>query len=377
MSKNESQQEVTEQFSFIYTLTYSRSGVKQREQPKDNLSSAPNTVANGKKNSLSGPSQSDSLTLIPQITATHPSLRLPVPASPCQLLVGNLNQNGITSSVIPSPVISSIALDCEQLERSLCSSLTDYSPIESHKKQIDSQPNNRGIKTYLDKIFFVFACGYLFFVVWWLIEGQKGQIPLFSWLKYHSEPQISVSDANFLDYMERSLAVIDRKTEANQQQQTTDNSLTAELASQIVYVPVYNAINAVAPSPVASVSIPDNSILPPPPPPASVTPKAVPLPKAITATTTAELPPPPPPETVSSSSSAKSLSSSVANYTLVGLLELGEKSAALFTVNGTTQRIWLGEKIDNTGWTLEAIANQKAQIRNQGQVRSLSIGEQF
>jgi hypothetical protein len=344
MSRNESQQEATEQFSFIYTLTYSRSVVKKREQLKDNLASATNGIASDKKNNLSPSPQSDSFT---------PS-----------------------SLVIPSSVISPIALDFEQLERSL-SSLTHYSPVEHQKQQVDSQLNKRGINTYLDKIFFLFACSYLFFVVWWLIQGQNNKIPLFSWLKHHSEQQISASDANFIDYMERSLAVIDRKAAANQQQQTTDHSLTAELASQIVYVPVYNAINAVAPSPVASVSTPDNSILPPPPPPASVTPKAVPLPEAITATTTAELPPSPPPEPVSSSSSTKSVSSSVPDYTLVGLLELGEKSAALFTVNGTTQRIWLGEKIDNTGWTLEAIANQKAQIRNQGQVRSLSIGEQF
>jgi hypothetical protein len=346
MSRNESQQEATEQFSFIYTLTYSRSVVKKREQLKDNLSSDTNGIASGKKNSLPQSPQSDSF--------IAPSL------------------------VIPSSLISPIALDFEQLERSLSSSLTRYSPVEPQEQPIDSQPNKRGINTYLDKIFFLVACGYLLFVAWWLIEGQNGKIPLFSWLKHYSEPQLSASDANFLDYMERSLAVIDRKTEANQQQQTTDHSLTAELASQIVYVPVYNAIHAVAPSPVATVSTPDSNELPSPPPPASVTPKPVPLPEAITATTTAELPPPPPPSApVSSSASTNSVSSSVADYTLVGLLELGEKSAALFTVKGTTQRIWLGEKIDNTGWTLEAIANQKAQIRNQGQVRSLSIGEQF
>ncbi|MBE9170468.1 hypothetical protein IQ238_24095 [Pleurocapsales cyanobacterium LEGE 06147] len=344
MSRNESQQEATEQFSFIYTLTYSRSVVKKREQLKDHLSPDTNAIANGKKNSLPQSPQSD------------------------------------FSLVIPSSAISPIALDFEQLERSLSSSLTCYSPVEPQEQQIDSQPNKRGINTYLDKIFFIFACGYLFFVVWWLIAGQNGQIPLFSWIKHHSEQQLSVSDANFLDYMERSLAVIDRKAEANKQQQTTDHSLTSELAAQIVYVPVYNAINALAPSSVATVTTPSSSEpLPPPPPPpsASVTPKTVSLPEAITATTTAELPPSPPPEPVSSSSSTNSVSSSVADYTLVGLLELGEKSAALFTVNGTTQRIWLGEKIDNTGWTLEAIANQKAQIRNQGQVRSLSIGEQF
>jgi hypothetical protein len=329
MSKNESQQEATEQFSFIYTLTYSRSVVSQREQLKDN------------------------------------SPRPRVPASPRQSLVANSNQNEIASSIIPSSVISPIILDFEQLERSL-SFLTPDFPIEQ-KQPVNSQPNNRGINAYLDKIFFFVAFGYLFFVIWWLVEGQNGKIPLFSWLKHHSEQQLSKSDANFLDYMERSLAVIDRKTEATQQQSTTDNSLTNELASQIVYVPVYNAITAMAPSPISTV---------PPPPPMPVTSKPVPLPEAITATTKPELPPPPP-EPVSSPSPTNSVNSSVADYTLVGLLELGEKSAALFTVDGTTQRIWLGEKIDNTGWTLEAIANQKAQIRNQQQVRSLSIGEQF
>jgi Tfp pilus assembly protein PilP len=66
-----------------------------------------------------------------------------------------------------------------------------------------------------------------------------------------------------------------------------------------------------------------------------------------------------------------------AKHTLVGLLELGDRSAALFDINGSTQRFNVGEGIGNSGWTLVSVANQEAVIRRNGEVRSVYVGQRF
>lgn len=64
-------------------------------------------------------------------------------------------------------------------------------------------------------------------------------------------------------------------------------------------------------------------------------------------------------------------------HSLVGILELGDQSAALFQVNGVTRRVHLGEAIGSAGWTLVEVGNQEAIIRRNGEVRSIYIGQNF
>jgi hypothetical protein len=62
--------------------------------------------------------------------------------------------------------------------------------------------------------------------------------------------------------------------------------------------------------------------------------------------------------------------------TLVGVLDLGEQgSAALIEVNGSAQRVTVGEKIGNSGWTLVEIRGQEATVRRNGEVRTLFVGQ--
>ncbi len=62
---------------------------------------------------------------------------------------------------------------------------------------------------------------------------------------------------------------------------------------------------------------------------------------------------------------------------LEGLLELGNKSVALFKVDGISRRINLGENIGATGWTLVEVSNGEAIIRRNGEVRSIYTGQKF
>lgn len=110
-----------------------------------------------------------------------------------------------------------------------------------------------------------------------------------------------------------------------------------------------------APSPVARLSPPPVALAPAPAPAA---------------------PPPAPAPDAPSLPDASSQAAAV-RHTLVGLLELGDRSAALFEVSGVTQRFNVGESIGNSGWTLVSVANQEAVIRRNGEVRSVYVGQKF
>jgi len=83
-------------------------------------------------------------------------------------------------------------------------------------------------------------------------------------------------------------------------------------------------------------------------------------------------------ETTETQTAAATIPSDPATiYTLVGILELGERSAALFEVNGVARRIYIGENIAGSGWTLVEVANQEAVMRRNGEVRTIFVGQQF
>lgn len=65
------------------------------------------------------------------------------------------------------------------------------------------------------------------------------------------------------------------------------------------------------------------------------------------------------------------------SHTLLGVLELGERSAALFEIEGVPQRVYIGERIGNSGWSLVSVANEEAVVRRNGEVRTLYIGQKF
>lgn len=81
--------------------------------------------------------------------------------------------------------------------------------------------------------------------------------------------------------------------------------------------------------------------------------------------------PPPPPDAPTAATGGVR----AGNYALVGLLELGEQSAALVRVDGTTQRFVLGEAIGNSGWQLAEVAERRVVVRRDGRERVLGIGD--
>jgi Tfp pilus assembly protein PilP len=64
-------------------------------------------------------------------------------------------------------------------------------------------------------------------------------------------------------------------------------------------------------------------------------------------------------------------------HALVGILNLGSRSAALFDVDGNSQRAYVGDRIGVSGWTLVSVNGQDVVVRREGEVRSIYIGQRF
>lgn len=245
-------------------------------------------------------------------------------------------------------------------------------------------PKKSSFNRYLDKILLIFAGSYLCLVFWLLFASKNALLPL---VFLSPKESISQADAEFIDYMEQSLEVIDRVVI----KQSSVKEVASKERTDVVYVPVYT------PNPVNSNNqnnLP--SLLPPPPPSNNLSALNPPI-------STVKIKPSIPPSesvkvkttptesfsensetTVTKSSPESNNSDKIAatitpkiEPTLVGLMELKEGSAALFKIDGVTQRIWLGEEIVNTGWVLDSVTNQKAIISYKGKTLTLSVGETF
>lgn len=225
-------------------------------------------------------------------------------------------------------------------------------------------PKQQKNPQYLGKILFALASSYCLFVLWWLF-GHQGT-KFITHMMGGRYIALSQSDAEFIDYVERSLVTLDRKVEAQKSKSDQEN--------KVVYVPVYTPKTSKPsiPSPVAFAK------------PQPLTPQTT-----SSAPQTLKIPAPPPlptPTPISRNNAVSRVSPSTSSiktqaairHTLMGILDLGiGKSAALIKVNGQTRRFWIGEEINNSGWILDSISSQSAKINNQGQVRSISVGETF
>lgn len=64
-------------------------------------------------------------------------------------------------------------------------------------------------------------------------------------------------------------------------------------------------------------------------------------------------------------------------HTLVGVLELGDRSAAIFQYAGSAHRVEIGAQIGSSGWSLVSVSGQEAIIRRNGDVRSIYLEQSF
>jgi len=254
------------------------------------------------------------------------------------------------------------------------------------KKAIAPRPQKRGVARYLDKILFGVACTSLLAVFFWLVKEGKIDLQRFlpqgSWQNAATETAVvspTEADSQFINYMLRSLELIDRKPASSASSSGSGqlppppgaSNSASQPAPQViererVYIPYQINLappGSLLPSPTAPAPAPQAAPKPEPAP----TPAPALSPQAVAP---APAPSPEPPPKVEPLASA--------NHVLIGLIEMGGGStAALFKIDGVTQRISEGETIGSSGWTLVSAANQNAIIRRNGEVRSVYVGQKF
>lgn len=238
------------------------------------------------------------------------------------------------------------------------------------------------------------------------------------------ESQLPAGDTQFVSYMLRSLQVIENKSKTNQKTANANavnnqapvalptlpavgsRSLVQNQAPQVlerIYIPVYPpqapvaqninpaTVRAAAPAAKPAAKAPASPVRQSAPAPVK---QSAPAPVKQSAAAPAPvkqsapvavarlapppampaLPPAPPPSAVAPPASVSAAPTS--QHILVGLME-GDRPAALFDIDGSTQRFYVGESIGASGWILARVENQEAMIRRNGEVRSVFVGQKF
>ena len=362
----------------------------------------------------------------------------------------------LKSIVIPQiPAPPAVVPPPEKLSETPSPESTDSKLSERVETQLvaksDSRPNRFSLPW--ERLLLLLGFVVLGLSIILLLVKQK-RLTLPEWLKPTPTPsvhtsQVSESDAQFANYMLRSLEVIDNKNKAKQQATTPPGGTAAnppalpsgnppvaasppQRVIERVYIPVYPPQNPGAPvappagvrPPVPTLSAPAPSsgakapspsaavrrVAPSPSPaarraapspspaarraapspspaarraapsPSPVARRAAPTsPQAAAPATLPVLPALPalPPSVIVPTAPVTQLPTSANKHTLVGVMEQGDRSAALFNAGGVTRYIFVGEAIGDSGWTLVSIANQEAVIRRNGEVRSVYAGQSF
>ena len=210
----------------------------------------------------------------------------------------------------------------------------------------------------LDKVIFVIACVYLGWVVAWLISQKNAPIS--------QNGTISQEDKKFIAYLQSSLAIIDRQSQTSS---PDPNPAAKNNPSPVVPVP---------PAPPANLPV-NNSpqiieriYVPVYPQTAENNAKLVPV---TPSNTDISAPPLPAAPQVNRPVAAVIPTNNQVKNTLVGVMDLGYRSTALFDNKGITTRISPGEFVN--GWTLMEVGNQQVILSRNGQTKVLEVGQSF
>ncbi|MBC6417678.1 MAG: hypothetical protein GDA44_02240 [Prochloron sp. SP5CPC1] len=246
-------------------------------------------------------------------------------------------------------------------------------------------------RSYFDQILFLVACTSLVAAIFLFLHQDKLKSQFDGTT---ADNQTEAANAQFIAYMLRSLKEIEGQELAREENATTVNPLspvnsptpepipvqTPQVITRTTYIPIpvypQTPTETVTPTETETETptttetvIPTETITPTPSPTETETPSPTETEtptETITPTPSLESEPTPPlsPEPNH-------------NHTLVGLLELGDRSVALFDINGNIERIHLGEEIGASGWILDSVADREVKIRGYDTQRSIYVGQKF
>lgn len=228
--------------------------------------------------------------------------------------------------------------------------------------------SDRQMPKHLDKVLFGAAGVYFLLALMWafhyLSEQKQPKTE-----KYSPNP----ADTEFIAYLQQSLNVINQpsreKTLVNPQEKKPSTLAiqppsppTPEKVIERIYVPMYPPNQSkTAPPSLQPPSTPSNNLPPAPPLPP---PTAVSTPQQNTVSV--------PPEIAANPQLPRNT-----GHQLVGVLESGERSTAIFTFNGMSRRFEIGEALGSSGGILMGVQNQQAVIYHNGQTKYVDVGQGF
>jgi len=277
----------------------------------------------------------------------------------------------------PTPVRERFS---HSLSRSMSDPMVSY-PESKREQFVQKTPEIKTVPLWLrhlDKVVFLGSCSFLVWTLFLLEENKFSVAAIDQDQETVSSLEIDRNQVNsnseFLQYMARALGEIKREKAIAKPEKKPDPIKPIQPKTESVAVT--SGTKKVEKSQISSLPA-----LPPPPPTQQPTPSPSPPPKETTQETTPN-PSPPPKETTPTPSSPPKESQpspsekppALPEHTLIGLLELGEHSAALLKVEGRTQRVMLGENIPGSNWELVTVANQQAIFANKNQQKTMYVG---
>lgn len=334
----------------------------------------------------------------------------------------------LKSISVPQIVLSPLAPEPQRGEKDV-EAIARQVALETTKKQQSKQS--------FDRILLGAACGSLLLVMGLWLASRSGlvRLPAAPAPETPAASGVTAPDTQFVEYVQRSLEVIEQKKAPQPNPQlagvpgvappgtlpsisisgappataglsTAVNRIADALeqagaqpgapAPQVVVIPPPAQVTVAPAAPVAGVpAAPQTAAVSPSPTArasgraiaaagtrtplaASPNPSESPQPKILARETESAPAPSAQQSAPAPEQSAPAVSSAPTSaHTLVGILELGDRSAALFEVDGVARRIYVGESIGASGWTLAEIKNQEAVIRKGGDVRSVFVGQKF
>jgi Tfp pilus assembly protein PilP len=91
----------------------------------------------------------------------------------------------------------------------------------------------------------------------------------------------------------------------------------------------------------------------------------------------ANIPPTPNVVTPVKAAPATPKKSPLGNNTLIGVLDLGDRSAAMIDINGSIQSIKVGNVVGDSGWAVSGIAQQEVSLKRGSENTKVSVGQKF
>ncbi|MCA2814828.1 MAG: hypothetical protein IM477_20870 [Microcystis sp. M090S1] len=210
----------------------------------------------------------------------------------------------------------------------------------------------------LDKVIFVIACVYLGWVVAWLISQKNAPVS--------QNGTISQEEQKFIAYLQSSLAIIDRQGQTSSPDPDPDPQNNPSPVAMVPPPPPANLPVNNTPQIIERIYVP---VYPQTPETAAKIAPVTPANPDISA------PPLPAAPQVNRPLAAVIPTNNQVKNTLVGVMDLGDQSSALFDNKGITMRISPGEFIN--GWTLVEVGSQQVILSRNGQAKVLEVGQSF